>query len=74
MERHHGERAADTTSVLHLWSIREGVSVSDNNLHRSAGQREEIKIKGKQKCSMSHVKVPRGRDNSDPNHYLFNLL
>lgn len=74
MERHQGERATDRTSVLHLWSIREGVSVSGSNLHRSAGQEEEIKIKGKQKGSMSHVQVPRGRDNSDPNHYLFKLL
>lgn len=72
MERHHGERAADKSSVLHVWSAVRGVSVSGNNLHGRAGQRDEIKIKGKQKGSMSMCKCIE--ETSHSQIILFNLL
>ena len=55
MERHDGKRAADKSSVLHLWSAIKGVSVSGSFknkggdgikrslplLHESAGQKDK---------------------------------
>lgn len=42
MER-HGERAADTSSVLHLCSaITEGTSVSGSFINREEGGKEKI--------------------------------